>query len=121
MPRRLDTLAIPLLALALGLAACGGSGGGGSGGSTVAALSAGSSGGSTGSAFVPAGSGMDPEMAFEQTVYPLVTLYCAGCHDGGGPGFPDFAHLDLGTAYRAVVDTQKANFADPTAVLVQDR
>ena len=54
---------------------------------------------------------MDPEAAFAQTVYPLTELYCVNCHAGAGPGFPHIAHPDVGTAYRAVVDNQKVNFA----------
>ncbi|MEE9279523.1 MAG: LamG domain-containing protein [Myxococcota bacterium] len=54
---------------------------------------------------------MDAETAFSTTVYPLLTQYCVNCHAGAGPGFPHIAHPDVGTAYRAVVDNQKVNFA----------
>ncbi len=105
-----------LLAVAF-LAACGGGGGGGGGGddASAQATSTGTSGGSSGSAFIPTGNGIDGESAFAQTVYPLTSQYCTGCHAGAGPGFPHLAHPDQGTAYRAVIDNQKANFANPDA------
>ena len=64
---------------------------------------------------------MDPEAAFAQTVYPLTELYCVNCHAGAGPGFPHIAHPDVGTAYRAVVDNQKVNFATPDSSRLVER
>jgi hypothetical protein len=118
MPRLTRTSALLLAASALIAAGCGGGGGGsGGGGETEQAPSTGSTGGggSSGSPFIPTGNGIDGQTAFSQTVYPLLTQYCASCHAGGGPGFPHIAHPDLGTAYRAVIDNQKANFATPAA------
>jgi hypothetical protein len=117
-PRLTRASCILLAAGALLSAGCGGGGGGGGGGDdSSAAPSTGSTGGggSSGSPFVPTGNGIDGQTAFDQTVYPLLTQYCASCHAGGGPGFPHISHPDLGTAYRAVIDNQKANFATPGA------
>jgi hypothetical protein len=110
--------AVLVAASALIAAGCGGGGGSGEGGGgdeeTTSTGSTGG-GGSSGSPFIPAGNGMDGQTAFSQTVYPLLTQYCAQCHAGAGPGFPHVSHPDLGTAYRAVIDNQKANFANPNA------
>jgi hypothetical protein len=51
--------------------------------------------------------------AFGQTVYPLLTLHCADCHAGSGPGSPSIAHPDVAVAYDAVVRNQKVNLAAP--------
>jgi hypothetical protein len=59
------------------------------------------------------GSGVAGATAFEQTVYPLLTLYCAECHAGAGPGSPSISHPDVATAYDAVVRNQKVNLASP--------
>ncbi len=101
-------------------AACGGSGGGSGrdAGSTSAASGsgAGSSGGSAGSGGgIVGGGGTGGEAAFQSTVYPLLTEHCTNCHSGGGPGFPDLSHPDVGTAYRATIDNQKVNLNNPAA------
>jgi len=118
MPGLTRASAILLVASALISAGCGAGGGGGGeeGGQTSSTPSTGiGSGGSNGSPFIPTGNGIDGQTAFDQTVYPLLTQYCTACHAGAGPGFPHVAHPDLGTAYRAVIDNQKANFATPSA------
>src|SRR5262245_44043529 len=118
-PRLTRASCILLAAAALLGTGCGAGGGGGSdgdGGSTPNTPSTGSTGGgSNGSPFIPTGNGIDGQTAFDQTVYPLLTQYCASCHAGSGPGFPHISSPDLGTAYRAVIDNQKANFATPNA------
>ena len=53
--------------------------------------------------------------AFEQTVYPLLTTYCAACHAGIGPGSPSIAHPDVAAAYDAVVFNQKVNLVSPSS------
>ncbi len=100
-----------------GAAACGGSGG--SGGSREAgeapAVPASSGGGPTvvaNPAFL-GGGGAVGQAAFEANVYPLILSYCTACHVGAGPGFPNIAHPDPETAFRAVVDNQKVNLAMP--------
>ena len=135
--KQLGALLITLLFV---LSACGGGSGGSSSGATTATT--GSSGPVAGA---PAGGDpaagdpvagdpdpvftptptptgvMDPEAAFAQTVYPLTELYCVNCHAGAGPGFPHIAHPDVGTAYRAVVDNQKVNFATPDSSRLVER
>lgn len=54
-------------------------------------------------------------MSFETTVYPVLRANCAGCHDQGGPGSPKIAHVDVSTAWSAVVDNQKVNFSTPSS------
>jgi hypothetical protein len=106
------------LALLLVLTGCGGGGGGSGGsrtaapaGSTPAAVPAANP---TGPAVVnPTPGGAGGQVAFEQTTYPLLTQYCAACHAGAGPGFPNISHPDPGTAYRAVIDNQKVNLNTP--------
>jgi hypothetical protein len=51
--------------------------------------------------------------AFEQTVYPLLTQYCAQCHAGGGEGSPSFSHPVVGTAYNELLGQSKVNLAEP--------
>lgn len=53
--------------------------------------------------------------AFEMTAYPLLRANCDDCHGGSGPGAPQIAHPSVATAWSAVVDSQKVNFADPSA------
>src|SRR5215831_1264507 len=50
--------------------------------------------------------------AFETTVYPLLTQYCATCH-ANGPGSPQFANPVPGTAYSEILGQNKVNLADP--------
>lgn len=101
-------------------AACGG-GGGGTGrdaGSTSEAggsAGAGGSGSAGSSGGIVGGGGTGGEAAFMATVYPLLTEHCENCHSGGGPGFPDLSHPDVGTAYRATIDNQKVNLNNPAA------
>lgn len=114
------TLGPLLVALALIASACTGGGGGSSSSAQTASTGSSStapgSNPTTGGDFIPVGNGAtDPETAFSTTVYPIVDQYCATCHAGAGPGFPHIAHPDVGTAYRAVVDNQKVNFATPSS------
>src|SRR5262245_46566506 len=51
--------------------------------------------------------------AFEQHLYPLLTQYCAECHDGSGEGSPSFSHPTVGTAYNQLLGQSKVNLADP--------
>lgn len=119
MRRRVAATAAALLA-GLALTGCGGSGGGGDSrepGPTQPAASASPGGDETTTSVVTtvlSGGGPGGDVAFEQTVYPLLRQYCATCHAGPGPGFPDIAHPDPGTAYREVVDNQKVNLSQPT-------
>ena len=57
--------------------------------------------------------GIDGAPAFQQTVFPILRDQCSDCHAGSGPGTPHLAHSDFETAYRAVLDNQKANLASP--------
>ena len=127
-PTQSKRLGAMLLAIALVASACSGGGSGGSSsGATAATGSSGIDPGTnptTGSDFTPVGDGtgvMDAETAFSTTVYPLVEQYCVTCHAGAGPGFPHIAHPDIGTAFRAVVDNQKVNFATPNSSRIVQR
>ncbi len=53
--------------------------------------------------------------AFETTVYPVVTQYCAdGCHDTGARGGSFlFANSNITTAYQVITDAQKVDLNDP--------
>lgn len=98
--------------LAAFLLACGDYGGGAGGG----AASAGASGASSTPSAGPTVS--DPAVAaeaFATTVHPLLLQYCADCHAGAGPGSPSIAAAEVETAYQAVVNTQKVNFATPAS------
>lgn len=55
--------------------------------------------------------------AFNQTVYPLTSMYCIGCHSGapGSLGSPDIANPTLESAYTAVWVGQKVNLTQPIA------
>ncbi len=46
----------------------------------------------------------DSELAFKNTLYPILRENCAICHGGNGPGFPDHANSSLGDAYKAAVN-----------------
>jgi hypothetical protein len=52
---------------------------------------------------------------FASTVHPLLTTYCAGCHESGAstPQSPYFANADLETAYPAA--QSKIDLDDPAA------
>jgi hypothetical protein len=93
-----------LLTLALVIAAvgCGGEYSGGSSGDTSAPQQLQSGAASAG--------GAD---AFEATVYPILRLYCAECHEGAGPGSPHIASANTQTAYLEVVNQGKVNLAVP--------
>jgi len=93
-----------LLALALVIAAvgCGGEYSGGSSGGTSEPQQLQSGAASAG--------GVD---AFEATVYPILRLYCAECHEGAGPGSPHIASANTQTAYMEVVNQGKVNLAVP--------
>lgn len=101
-------------ALALACGDYGGSGGGSSAGSSSSAGTpppislpgTGDPGGGTASNGIA---------AFEATVHPLLTLYCADCHAGAGPGSPSISHPDSAVAYDAVVRNQKVNLASPSS------
>jgi hypothetical protein len=92
-----------LVTLALAAAACGDFGG------------AASTGGETqgpGTVFDPSNIPGSRD-AFEQHVYPLLTQYCAECHDGGGEGSPSFSHPVVATAYGELLGQSKVNLAAP--------
>lgn len=100
--------ALVALVLALAAAGCGDYGGSGSDGSAVGSGNLGGN--------APDGLSVSEQVtAFQTTVYPLLTQYCDDCHGGSGPGAPQIAHPDPATAWSAVVDSQKVNFADPGA------
>lgn len=91
------------LAAAFGAVACGDFGGGASGTQSgpQQLLSGAASAG-----------GVD---AFEATVYPIMRLYCAECHEGAGPGSPHIASANAQTAYLDVVNQGKVNLAVPAS------
>jgi hypothetical protein len=104
--RRVERTAI-LAALLLALLAMGcGDYGGSETDTSVAAANVGSA--------VPEGLSVAEQVtSFETTVYPVLRANCVGCHDANGPGAPKIAHVSSATAWSAVVDNQKVNFADP--------
>lgn len=117
-PSLRETAAAAALCLVLLFAGCDGSGGSGDSRAAAPAATA-ATGGSTTTSGTPtivpsmAAGGSGGQAAFEATVYPIVVANCVTCHAGAGPGFPHIAHPDPGTAYRAVIDTQKVNLATP--------
>lgn len=108
-------LAALLLVVLLALG-CGDYGGGTTDAGSTSSLGGDPSGGGTPPPPGPGGGG-DPGVAtaaFGDTVYPLLAQYCGTCH-ANGPGSPLIAHPDVDTAYAAVVDNQKVNFATPAS------
>ena len=85
-----------LLVMTFMLAACGGSGG-----STPTTSN------------TPIAAAATDQVAFETTVYKLTAQYCAGCHDGSTSGAPPFANKDSQVAYKAMVDSKKADKQNP--------
>ncbi len=51
--------------------------------------------------------------AFEANTFELLRGYCAECHAGDGPGFPDIASAEADIAFDAVMDYQKVNLVVP--------
>jgi hypothetical protein len=104
---------VAVLALALFAVACGDYGGGGSSGGGSGAPAPGP-GPAPGPNPAPAPSDAEMQAAFEQTVHPLLTQYCADCHAGAGPGTPHLASPDGATAYRETWYNQKVSLANPS-------
>ncbi len=94
-----------------------GSGGGSSGSATSAAAAATGGGAAGGSSGGSSGSGapvVTSAGAFQQTLYPVVSKYCASCHNGGVS--PNFASSDPTTAYNTIINATNpilANFTTP--------
>lgn len=105
LPSRATRLsrALALAPLALALAACGDFAGTTQGTETGPSQV-------TNPASIPGG-----EAAFEATLYPLLTQYCATCHAGAGPGSPHFAHPMVDTAYNEILGQNKVNLGTPDA------
>ena len=100
-------LAVRIVALAL-LLGCGNYGGGQKEGETLPQAPGIGGGGN------PGGATQDEMVAaFTQTVFPIVSQYCAECHAGAGPGSPHIANPDPATAYAAVWGNQKVNLNSP--------
>ena len=55
------------------------------------------------------------QAAFETTLWPLMTEYCADCHAGQGPGSPHMAHPSVATAYTETMRQNKVNLGTPDA------
>ncbi len=54
--------------------------------------------------------------AFQNTVYPIVSRFCADCHgDSGRRQSPRFAQGDVQAAHDEVVNNQKVDFGNPDA------
>jgi hypothetical protein len=61
--------------------------------------------------------------SFKETVYPLLTQFCAGCHSpaAASPQTPFFAQSDLGAAYLAAQDKMNLNSPDQSRFVVRLR